>query len=167
MPSYGTTNPDKRPGTVTAASIITIVFSAIGAIVFVILAAAVQSSDDIFDEINREIEGQPGFEDYDAGDILNIITVIMVVFAVWCLIALVLAVLAMRRQNWARILTVISAGMSGILSLLGIASGVSALPLIAAIAVVVLYFTGGANDWYRGKNPQQQQLPAGTTQPWG
>ncbi len=166
MPSYGSTNPDKRPGTVTAASIITIVFSAVGAILFGILAAVVQGSDDVFDEINREIEGQAGLEDYSTDDILNLVTVVMIVFAVWCLIALVVAVLAMRRQNWARIVTVISAVMSALVSLLAIPSVVSALPLIAAIAAVVLYFTGGANEWYRSKNPQPQ-LPTGTTQPWG
>ena len=73
------------------------------------------------------------------------------VFAIWSLIALVLAVFAMRRQNWARILTVISAAMTALFSLLAILSVVSVIPLIAAIAAVVLYFTGGANEWYRAQ----------------
>jgi preprotein translocase subunit SecG len=165
--SYGTTDPDKRPGTVTAASIITIVFSAITALAFGIFAIVlVAARDDVTDEVNREIEGQPGFEDINADDLMNVITVFLVIFAIWSLIALVTAVLAMKRQNWARIVTVISAVVSGLFSLLGITSGLSAITLLAAIAVVVLYFTGGANEWYRRKNAQPQ-LPVGTTQPWG
>ncbi len=166
MPAYGSTNPDKRPGTVTAASIITIITSALGLLTFVLVAVLIQASDDVFDEVNREFEGQPGFEDYSTDDILNVITVILVIFAVWSLIAMVMAVLAMRRHNWARVVTVVSAVVSALVSLLAIPTVVSALPLIAAIAAVVLYFTGGANDWYRNKNPQPQ-LPVGTTQPWG
>ena len=164
--SYGAADPDKRPGTVTAASIITIVFSAVGVVGFAILAAVVQGSDSVFDEINREIEGQPGLEDYTADDILNFVTVALVVCAIWSLIALVLAVFAMRRQNWARILTVISAVVSALCSLISILSIVSVIPLIAAIAATILFFTGGANDWYRRKNAPPQQ-PVGTTQPWG
>jgi len=163
---YSATDPDKRPGTVLAASIITIVFSALGLLTFGILAAVVQGSDDVFDEINREIEGQPGFEDYNTDDILNVITVFLIVFAIWSLIALVLGVLAMRRQNWARILTVVSAAMAALFSLLAIGSGVSAVTLVAAIAAIVLYFTGGANQWYSRKSAPPQ-LPTGTTQPWG
>jgi hypothetical protein len=153
---YGTTDPDKRPGTVTAASIITIVLTAISFVGFAVLAVVVQGSDDLFDELNREIEGQPGFEDYSTEDILNVITVFLVIFAIWSLIALVFAIVAMRRQNWARILTVISAVMTALFSLLAITSGVAAITLIAGIAVVVLYFTGGANEWYRRKSAQPQ-----------
>jgi hypothetical protein len=164
--SYGTKDPDKRPGTVLAASIITMIFAALGLVSFAILAAVVQGSDEVADDLTREMEGQSGLEDYSAQDILDIMTVAFVVFAIWCLIALVLAVFAMRRQNWARILTVISAAMSALVSLLGIASGITAVTLIAAIAAIVLYFTGGANEWYSRKNAPPQ-LPPGTTQPWG
>lgn len=163
---YQSGDPDKRPGTVTAASIITIIFSALSLAAFVIIAVVAQASDDLADELTREMEGQSGLEDYSAQDLLNIVTGFFVVCAIWCLIALVMAVLAMRRQNWARIVTVVSAAMTALLSLLGVASGVSVVTLIAAIAVIVLYFVGGANDWYSRKN-QQPQLPTGTTQPWG
>jgi hypothetical protein len=163
---YGTSDPDKRPGTVTAASIITIIFSALSLAGFVILAAVAQVSDDLADEVTREMEGQSGMEDFSTQELLNIVTGMFVVLAIWSLIALVMAFLAMRRQNWARIVTVVSAAMTALLSLLGIASVVSGLTLIAAVAVIVLYFVGGANEWYSRKNAQPQ-LPTGTTQPWG
>lgn len=166
-PAYGGADPDKRPGTVTAASIITMIFSAISLLAFGILAIAVQGSEGLVDEINREFEGQPGFEDFSADEVINYLTIALVILAIWSLSALVLAVLAMRRQNWARILVVISAAMSGLLSLLFILTGVSAIPLIAAIATVVLYFVGGANQWY-ARPGQQPQHPAGPAQqPWG
>jgi amino acid transporter len=166
-PSYGSADPDKRPGTVTAASIITIVFSALSLVGFGVLAIVLAAArEDIIDEINREMEGRPGFEDISADDLANIMIVIFLVFAIWSLIALVTAVLAMKRQNWARIVTVISAAMTALFSLLSITSGISAVTLIAAIAVIVLYFTGGANEWYRRRNAANQ-LPTGTTQPWG
>jgi amino acid transporter len=166
-PSYGSADPDKRPGTVAAASIITIVFSALSLVGFGVLAIVLAAArDDIIDEINREMEGQPGFEDISADDLANIMIVIFLLFAIWSLIALVTAVLAMKRQNWARIVTVISAAMTALFSLLSITSGISAVTLIAAIAVIVLYFTGGANDWYRRRNAANQ-LPTGTSQPWG
>ena len=72
----------------------------------------------------------------------------MLVFTAWCVIACVLAVFAMRGSNVSRILLVISASVAGLLSLLLIGSVVSALWLLACIAVVVLLFTGGASGWY-------------------
>jgi len=166
--SYGTSDPDKRPGTVTAASIITIIFSALGLAGFVILAVVAQVSDDLANEVTQEMEGQSGMEDFTTQELLNIVTGMFVVLAIWSLIALVMAFLAMRRQNWARIVTVVSAAMTALLSLLGIASVVSGLTLIAAVAAIVLYFVGGANEWYSRKNAQQQPPPPiGTTQPWG
>ncbi len=166
-PPYAPIDPDKRPGSVTAASIITIVLSALSLALFGILAIVLAAArGDIIDEINRELEGQPGFEDIAADDLANLMVVVFVVLAIWSLVAIVTAVLAMKRHNWARIVTVVSAGVTALFSLLGIMSGISAITLIAAIAVVVLYFTGGASEWYQRRNAQPQ-LPVGTSQPWG
>src|ERR671920_760725 len=68
----------------------------------------------------------------------------------WAIIAIVLAVLVMRRSNVARILLVISSAVVALFSLLGVTSGVSAITLVAAIAVIVLLFVGGAGDWFKG-----------------
>lgn len=165
--AYPGSDPDKRPGTVTAASLITIIFSALGLVFFglVTLVLAV-ARNEIITELESQLEGQAAFDDFTADDLANVLIVVFGVFAVWCLIAIVTAVLAMRGHNWARIVTVISAAVSAVVSLLGITSGLSALTLIASVAAIVLYFTGGAGDWYkrRGSDPS---LPTGTTQPWG
>ena len=73
---------------------------------------------------------------------------LLVVVILWCLIACVLAVFTMRRSNAARITLVVSATVAGLLSLLGIQSQVSAVPLLACLATVILLFTGGAGDWF-------------------
>ena len=75
-------------------------------------------------------------------------------FLVWCLIACILAVLVLRRSNAARITLVVSSAVTALFSLFGIGSGVSAVTLLAAVAVIVLLFVGGANDWFKGKGGQ-------------
>jgi len=63
-------------------------------------------------------------------------------------------VLVLRRSNAARITLVVSSAMTAIFSLLSITSLVSAITLLAGIAVIVLLFVGGANDWFKGRNRQ-------------
>ncbi|MEI5674234.1 MULTISPECIES: hypothetical protein [unclassified Nocardioides] len=165
---YGgpTRDPDKRPGTVTAAGIVTIVLSALSLLLYAGLAVAtLVARDDMVDAIEDELSSSQR-ESLSGDDLATFVTVVFVIFAVWCLIAVLLGIFSMRRSNVARILLVVSSVMTALISLLAITSGVSALTLIAGVAVVVLLFTGGANDWYarRGRQPA---LPTGTTQPWG
>ena len=69
------------------------------------------------------------------------------------------AVLVLRRSNAARITLVVSSAVTALISLFGIGSGVSAITLLAAVAVIVLLFVGGANDWFKGKG---QAIPGMT-----
>jgi hypothetical protein len=64
----------------------------------------------------------------------------------------VLAVFAMRRSNGARVGLVVSAALAGLLSLISITSIVTIIPLGACVAVIVCLFTGGASQWYAGKD---------------
>lgn len=172
-PGYGTAprDPEKRPSTVTAAAITTLVCAGLGALLFGIATIALIVARESFSEdIRREIEGDPAFDGTDvpsADQLATLFVVILAALLVWCLVACVLAVLTMRRSNVARVLLVISAVLSALLSLVGIFSLVSAVPLIASVAVVVLLFTGGAGDWFARRGGPQQELPTGTTQPWG
>lgn len=146
--------PAKRPGTVTAAAVITILLSALVLVGSVIVAVAlIAVRDDVTAEIEKAIAEEPSLESVSAASITNGALAVVLVVLVWSLIAIVLAVLAMRRQNWARITLVISAVLSLALSLLGtIAAVFPAVWLIGAIAVIVLLFTGGANQWYAGRS---------------
>lgn len=144
-------DPDKRPGTVTAAGIITLIFSGLSFLLFAfVLVALLVAEDEVLDEIER----QEGFEDagISANDALGVVVGVVGVFAVWCLVATILGFLVLRRSNAARITLVVSASITALVSLIAIGSGVSALTLIAAVATIVLLFTGGAGDWFKRKN---------------
>lgn len=161
-------DPDKRPGTVTAAAIITLVMAGLTLLLFTLIGIGVAVARD---DIIGSVQNEPGFESFTGGDLVTVLVGVSLVMIVWCLAALVLAVLALRRSNVARILLVVSASVSALVSLIGIGSGISLVPLIASIAAIVLLFTGGASEWFRRRGESGSdtgsQLPEGTTQPWG
>ena len=164
QPAYGMApqTGDRRPGTVTAAAWITIVFSAITAALFGLAGLALLVARD---QVITEMERVPEFQDanIDADAAVGVLVVILLGIVVWCLIAIVLGVLVLRRSNVARILLVISASVTALLSLIGIASGVSVVPLIAAIATIVLLFVGGAGDWFKRVGTPSGGYPGAST----
>ncbi|MCW2739153.1 hypothetical protein [Nocardioides sp.] len=152
-PAYGApTQPtDRRPGTVTAAAWITMVLSAIVAALFGFTALALLVARD---QVIVELEKVPEFQDADIDPdaAVGVLVAVLVGLVIWALIAIVLAVLVLRRSSVARILLVISAVITALFSLVGVGSGVSAVTLVAAIAVVVLLFTGGAGAWFNRRD---------------
>lgn len=143
-------DPDRRPGTVTAAGIITIVVGGLSLLLFGgLLIGLLVAKDTVLDEIKNA----EGFEEagISANDALGAAVGVMGVLALWCLIATILGFLVLRRSNGARITLVVSSAVTALFSLLAIGSGVSAVNLIAAIAVIVLLFTGGAGAWFKSK----------------
>lgn len=159
MPGYGAPlrDPDARPGTVLAAGIVTLVSSGLvllllGIVLFFLVAARSDFMDGFSDEA--------GFSASEADGWFTGILVGLLVLIGWCLVAMLLAVLALRRSNVARILLVVSSSVTALVSLLAITSGISALTLVAAVAVIVCLFTGGAGDWYHHEHPYSQpRLP--------
>jgi hypothetical protein len=149
--AYGAPTSDKRPGSVTGAAVITLVVSGLSLLIYAfVLIALIVAKDEVLDAITQD----PDFEDFGISpdSAFGAILAFFAVFLVWCLIACILAVLVLRRSNAARITLVVSSAMTAVFSLLGIASLVSAIPLLAAIAVIVLLFVGGANEWFKGRN---------------
>ena len=143
---------DARPGNVTAAGWITLILSGLTLLLFgFITIALLIAKDDAITELDKQIRGSGGASDFDANDAYGVIVGLMLVVTIWCLIACVLAVFTMRRSNVSRILLVISSAIAGVLCLLGITSVVSAVPLLACVAVIVLLFTGGSNAWFAGR----------------
>ena len=145
---------DRRPGTVTAAAVITIVTSALvllAGLGFGVLGAV--GSEAFYDGVRDG--GRGAYDDFDNGELQTLVLAIGVVFAVWSAAAILLGVLVLRRSSVARVLLVISASLSLVLSLLGILSLVSVVTFIAAVAVIVLLFVGGANDWFARRAPVQ------------
>jgi hypothetical protein len=152
-PAYGGPASDKRPGTVTAASVVTLIFSGLSLLIYAfVMIAVVVARNDVIDAITDE----PDFQDLGiSGDsVYGAVLAFVAVFLVWSLIACILAVLVLRRSNAARITLVVSSAVTALFSLLGIGSGISAITLIASVAVIVLLFTGGANDWFKRRGGQ-------------
>jgi hypothetical protein len=150
---YGGPASDERPGSVTAAAVITLVFSGLSLLLYAfILIALIVARDEVMDAITQE----PDFEDLgiSADSAFGAIVAFVAVFLVWCLIACILAALVLRRSNAARITLVVSSAMTAVFSLLSITSIVSVVTLLAGIAVIVLLFVGGANDWFKRKGHQ-------------
>lgn len=150
QPAYGAPagDPDKRPGTVTAASVITLVFSGLAALLFGVMVIGLLAARDT---VLEQIEDQAAFDGtaVNADDAYAFLLVLFAVFLVWCLIACVLAVMVLRRSNAARIVLVVSSAITALFSLVSITSGLSAITLIAAVAVIVLLFSGGAGEWFK------------------
>lgn len=168
-PGQGQGGSDKRPGTVTAAAVLTMIGALGGVLMGVILMAGLSvDSTAISDQVRQD----PSFDQigWDVDQVLSAIWVVAVIVTLWSLIALVLAVFVLRRQQWARWLLVASATVSALLSLLAILSIISIVPLILSVATVVLLFAGGANDWFSGRS-RDGQPPSGpqwssTPGPW-
>ncbi len=153
-PAYGgyappQADPDKRPGTVTAAGVITFLLSGLVVIGCLLGAAGLAIARD---EIVRQIQADPQFDaqfsNIDPDAIVTFGIIGMALFTLWAVLAIVLAIFAMRRVNGARIGLVVSSVLASLLSLLPIAAVFPALWLIGTIVVVVCLFTGGANQWY-------------------
>ena len=143
---------DERPGGVTAAAWITIVVAGLSFLLYgFITLAMLIAKDDVTREIDKAIRDSNSTTDFSAEDAYGVVVGILLVVTIWCLIACVLAVFVLRRSNVARILLIISAVVAALLSLLGIKSVVSAVPLLAAGTVVVLLLVGGARDWFAGR----------------
>ncbi|MCK9822037.1 hypothetical protein NOCD_00885 [Nocardioides cavernae] len=143
-----TRSGDKRPGTVTAAAWITIVFSAITAVLFALGGLGLLVARD---DVIAEMERVPEFQDanIDAESAVGVLVVVLLGVVIWCLVAAILAVFVLRRSNVARILLVISAAVAAVFALIGITSGISLVPLVACLATIVMLFVGGAGDWFK------------------
>lgn len=160
-PYAATVDPNRRPGGVTAAAVTTLVLSGLSAVVYVLLLVAMLTSKEAFldgmsDELNSAGDNPLG--EVDRETLFAVVSIATSAFLIWCLVACVLAVLVLRRSNVARILLVVSSGMAALICLLAIATVIPIVTLVGSIAVIVLLFTGGANQWFAGKG--QSGTPA-------
>lgn len=156
----------RRPGTVTAAAVITWVLSAITVGVYVLVLAFMVGARDTFLEA---LHRNPQFAQTNltTQNIVASVWVLGVLIIFWGLAAIVLAFLAYRRLGWARIALAVSAVGTALLTLVGAAAGALLLIVfvVAAVVTVVLLFSGGANEWYAARG-QGGSAPAGPS-PYG
>jgi len=145
-PGFGVRDPNARPTTILAAGIVTFVSCGLlllmqGFFLMVLLVASA----------TLDLGEDPFF----AGSNTDSLAIgVLAGSIVWSVVAIVLAVYAMRRSNGARIALAVSSGVTIAACLLASISGAfpSILVLLAALAVIVLLFTGGAGEWSRGRH---------------
>ncbi|MBW9211072.1 hypothetical protein KV100_15545 [Mumia sp. zg.B21] len=140
-------DPDARPATVTIAGWITIVTATLAVLGWIAIVLAI---DPLLDEIAKRPDDfdQTGSDIATIADSMSVIYTTAVAFIVASLAAAALAVLTLRRVGWARIALVVLSGLTIAVGMLMIMALVSLLWVVAGVAVVVLLFTGGANEWF-------------------
>jgi len=135
----GWPEPVTRPGTIVAAA--TLTWVSVVCSIFVTLLALVMVlwlGSGILDAFS-------GPDDHPRRYVIGGAAVLVM----WSLVAAWLAWQVMRRRRWARWALAVSALVTVVVSTLSVTLVVTAGPLIAGVGVLVLLFTGGANDWFR------------------
>lgn len=160
-------SPDQRPGTVTAAAWITIALSVLGALAGVALAIGA----DALTSFIRENPEDFSLNSSDLQDLENArlgFLAFGIAFVAVSLGAIALAVLVLKRQNWARIVLVVLSGISAVIGLvLTITALIGIFWLVGAVAVIILLFVGGANQWFsREPEPGSPQAAPQPYQRW-
>ncbi len=130
----------RRPGTILAAAIVTWVSSAITVLATASFAVfLVSAGEPILDSLDGS---RAWVYSLSAG------------IVVWSVAACLLARWAMAGRNWARIALAASAAGTIVASISMFWLGVPFLSLFGAVAVLVLLFIGGANEWYSDQKDQ-------------
>lgn len=144
--------PTQRPPGVLLACVATWVatgFATLGALALAFVVATDRGL------LEREIlRVEPSLADGgDVGDLLVATTVFLVtVVVVWSVAAAVVAVFALRGQSWARILLMVSAGVSGFFSLIAVTSSVGMLLFAAAAVLTIVGLSRGeVSRWYAAR----------------
>lgn len=145
---YAAAPSSARPTTVTVAAWITWVLSTLTVLGLLIMGLVLAvARPQVVDQMQQD----PAFQrlELSADQVLGALWVMGGIGLFWSASAVVLAWFAFRRANWARITLVVSAAIALLVSLT--AFPVSLLHVLGAGAVIVLLFTGGANEWYDRK----------------
>lgn len=155
-PAHGATpaGPLRRPGTVTAACVLTWVFSAIALIGSVIQALAITGGRD---EVIAELEKNEDWEtiqdqmDVNAADFVDAMGVFLWVVAALSLLAILLAVFTFRGGRGARVGLVVLSAITALIALLLSVAIIPFLWVIVCVTTIVLLFVGGAGAWFASK----------------
>jgi hypothetical protein len=135
-----------RPSSVTVAAWLTWVFCTLTTLAFLVVVGEMLAARD---QLLDSLHSNPALPaTWDDRDILAALWVASAVGIFWSVAAIALAVLAFHRVQIARVALVVSAVVAG---LLGGVTIVGLLNTCAAVAVVILLFSGRANAWYSGR----------------
>lgn len=144
-PAHDVELEDDRPATVTAASLLTMFVSVITFFLGIIAIYGMLSDKAGFlDRLANESDlGETRAEDVYYG-----LIALAVVLMLWCVVAVVLAVFALRRSSVARVLLVVSAVVTALLSLPGVLFVYPIMTLVCGAAVAVMLNAKVTKQWY-------------------
>lgn len=149
---YGTPAPagGRRPGTVTAAAVLTWVFSGVALLAGVLFSiGAAVARDDVVKELEKDADFRE--LDIDAGAFTDALVAIGIIMAVLGALAIVVAVLAFRGSQAGRVTLVVLSAIGAVIALVASLAIIPFLWVIACVATIVLLFTGGASQWYANR----------------
>jgi hypothetical protein len=142
-------DPARRPGTVTAAAVITFVLAGLALLGTLIGGVAVLASRDT---VERELLNNPDFGgDFNSSDIGAVVTAIALIclfLALLSVAAIVLAVLVLRGRGWARVTLIVLSVVTAIIGLVGITTFLPLVWTAGGIAVVVLLSLSTSGRWF-------------------
>jgi hypothetical protein len=158
QPAYGDPwgAPTKRPGTVTAASVIAIVMSSLtGAFWLVVGLFAMVAGDSVVQQLRSNADfvralNQASMTVAQFRSALSVFGVVALVGGVLMLLAIIPAIGVLRGSNAARIVLVVLAAITALIGLFFTVSGafVGLLWVVAGAAVIAMLFAGNASGWF-------------------
>ena len=142
-----------RPRPVVAACALTWVSSGLVALGLLLTAVVLAvDPDPLLDEVHRQ---RPDLAEQGVSDgmLIGVSRVISAVVVLWCVAAVVLAALVYRRIDWARVVLLVSAGISAAVCLVGLVAGgfLLVVPLAAAVGSFVLLVRPDSRLWFHAR----------------
>lgn len=155
-------DPDRRPGSVTTAAILTWVFSGLTTLVYLLVVVMLMAARQ---PLVDAIQADPQFESLpmSTGDLLAVLWVMSAVSIFWSVSAFALAILVFRRVSWARVALVVSAAAAMLVSLLAFPFGL--LHGLAAATTFALLLGKRSTSWFARRPLSTTSGPYGTGGP--
>ena len=146
-------DPDRRPGSVTTAAVLTWVFAGLTTLAYLLVVVMLMTARQ---PLVDAIQADPQFESLpmSTDDLLAVLWVMSAVSIFWSVSAFTLAVLVYRRVGWARVALVVSAAAAMLVSLLAFPFGL--LHGLAAATTFALLLGKRSAAWFARR-------PLGTT----
>jgi hypothetical protein len=146
-PTTTVIDPHRRPGTVTAACILTWVFASLAIVAAAVLLVMVTAGRDDFVD---DWQAEPDLDGLDVAPetAASVIGAVMAAFIVVAVLAIVVAVAAFRRSTAARVTLMVLSGLTALVSLVLSVAIVPFLWVIASTVTLILLFTTSANRWF-------------------
>ena len=139
-----------RPPAVVAACVLTWLCSGLTALGLVLTGVVLALDRGVLlDDVHRR---RPDLAEQGVSDsmVVGVALAMIAAIVVWCVAAGVLAVLVYRRVDWARVVLLVSAGITAAVSLAGLVAGgfLLVVPLVAAAATFLLLVRPDTRPWF-------------------